>query len=163
MSAAERTSPPAGTLNSCSGVQTFPTGPGNPDFEDFVDGKAPNADRRRQYLSVVTRRCWWTTSGLGESHRAPGGKTTTVQSLKVARQSLRKMFVALGSLSRGELGRTTGGGPGQPGPGRRAQLLSDNTHRDAVTSIKASRAMWLGRFARAPTAAWCKVEPARSW
>jgi len=26
------------------------TGPGNRSFEDFVDGKAPNADRRRQYL-----------------------------------------------------------------------------------------------------------------
>jgi putative iron-regulated protein len=26
------------------------TGPGNRSFEDFVDGKKPNADRRRQYL-----------------------------------------------------------------------------------------------------------------
>ena len=30
------------------------TGPGDRSFEDFVDGKAKNADRRRQYLTVVT-------------------------------------------------------------------------------------------------------------
>jgi putative iron-regulated protein len=36
------------------------TGPGNRSFEDFVDGRKPNADRRRQYLQVVTD-CWSTT------------------------------------------------------------------------------------------------------
>ena len=30
------------------------TGPGARPFEDYVDGKKPNADRRRQYLRVVT-------------------------------------------------------------------------------------------------------------
>ena len=30
------------------------TGPGNRSFEDYVDGKAPHANRRRQYLRVVT-------------------------------------------------------------------------------------------------------------
>ncbi|MEY2873734.1 MAG: hypothetical protein RLZZ373_1105, partial [Pseudomonadota bacterium] len=30
------------------------TGPGDRPFEDYLDGKAPNADRRRQYLTVVT-------------------------------------------------------------------------------------------------------------
>ena len=29
-------------------------GPGDRSFEDFVDGKKPNADRRRRYLTVVT-------------------------------------------------------------------------------------------------------------
>ena len=36
------------------GQDVSDTGPGERSFEDFVDGRAPNADRRRQYLNVVT-------------------------------------------------------------------------------------------------------------
>lgn len=55
------------------------TGPGNRNFEDFVDGKGRNADRRRQYLNVVTdlsSTTWLRSSRPGTRKR----RTTTARS-----------------------------------------------------------------------------------
>lgn len=126
------------------------TGPGNRNFQDFVDGKAPNADRRRQYLNVVTElliddlaflvRAW--APGVANNYRA--------RFVKGGNESLRKMFVGLGSLSRGELaGERLEVALSSQDQEDEHSCFSDNTHRDAVTNAQGIENVWLGRYVRA--------------
>ena len=125
------------------------TGPGNRSFEDFVDGKAPNADRRRQYLNVVTELLVDDLSGLVKAW-APGQKANyRAKFEKGGNESLRKMFVSLGSLSRGELaGERLEVALASQDQEDEHSCFSDNTHRDAVTNAKGIENVWLGRFVR---------------
>lgn len=125
------------------------TSPGNRSFEDFVDGKAPNADRRRQYLNVVTELLVGDLSGLVKAW-APGQKANyRAKFEKGGNESLRKMFVALGSLSRGELaGERLEVALASQDQEDEHSCFSDNTHRDAVTNAKGIENVWLGRFVR---------------
>ncbi|PZO14361.1 MAG: iron-regulated protein [Burkholderiales bacterium] len=125
------------------------TGPGNRNFEDFVDGKAPNADRRRQYLTVVTELLVDDLSSLVKAW-APSQKTNyRAQFEKGGNESLRKMFVALGSLSRGELaGERLEVALASQDQEDEHSCFSDNTHRDAVTNARGIENVWLGRFTR---------------
>ena len=125
------------------------SGPGNRSFEDFVDGKAPNADRRRQYLTVVTELLVDDLSGLVKAW-APGEKANyRAKFEKGGNESLRKMFVALGSLSRGELaGERLEVALASQDQEDEHSCFSDNTHRDAVTNAKGIENVWLGRFVR---------------
>lgn len=126
------------------------TGPGNRSFEDFIDGKAPNADRRRQYLHVVTELLVDDLSGLVKAW-APGVKNNyRARFEKGGNESLRKMFVAMGSLSRGELaGERLEVALASQDQEDEHSCFSDNTHRDAVTNAKGIENVWLGRFVRA--------------
>ena len=125
------------------------TGPGNRSFEDFVDGKAPNADRRRQYLTVVTELLVDDLSGLVRAW-APGQKANyRAKFEKGGNESLRKMFVGLGSLSRGELaGERLEVALASQDQEDEHSCFSDNTHRDAVTNAKGIENVWLGRLVR---------------
>ncbi|AOS80888.1 iron-regulated protein [Hydrogenophaga sp. PBC] len=126
------------------------TGPGNRSFEDFVDGKAPNADRRRQYLNVVTELLVDDLSGLVKAW-APGAKNNyRAKFEKGGNESLRKMFVAMGSLSRGELaGERLEVALASQDQEDEHSCFSDNTHRDAATNAKGIENVWLGRYVRA--------------
>lgn len=126
------------------------TGPGNRSFEDFVDGKAPNADRRRQYLQVVTDLLVDDLSGLVKAW-APGAKNNyRAKFEKGGNESLRKMFVAMGSLSRGELaGERLEVALASQDQEDEQSCFSDNTHRDAVNNAKGIENVWLGRYVRA--------------
>ena len=78
-------------------------GPGARPFTDFIDGKAPNADRRRQYLQVVTELLLEDLQSVADQWK-PGVKDNfRAEFEKGGEASLRKIFVGLGSLSRGEL------------------------------------------------------------
>lgn len=125
------------------------SGPGNRSFEDFVDGKAPNADRRRQYLTVVTELLVDDLSSLVKAW-APGQKANyRARFEKGGNESLRKMFVSLGSLSRGELaGERLEVALASQDQEDEHSCFSDNTHRDAVTNAKGIENVWLGRFTR---------------
>ena len=125
------------------------SGPGNRSFEDFVDGKAPNADRRRQYLTVVTELLVDDLSSLVKAW-APGQKANyRAKFEKGGNESLRKMFVSLGSLSRGELaGERLEVALASQDQEDEHSCFSDNTHRDAVTNAKGIENVWLGRFTR---------------
>jgi putative iron-regulated protein len=126
------------------------TGPGNRSFEDFIDGKRPNADRRRTYLRLVTDlliddlhtlvRAW--APGVKNNYRARferGGQ-----------ESLRKIFVGLGSLSRGELAGERLEVPlASQDQEDEHSCFSDNTHRDVVTNALGIENVWLGRYQRA--------------
>lgn len=126
------------------------TGPGNRSFEDFVDGKAPNADRRRQYLNTVTELLVDDLSGLVKAW-APGAKNNyRAKFEKGGNESLRKMFVAMGSLSRGELaGERLEVALASQDQEDEHSCFSDNTHRDAATNAKGIENVWLGRYVRA--------------
>ena len=126
------------------------TGPGNRSFEDFVDGKAPNADRRRQYLNTVTDLLVDDLGGLVKAW-APGAKNNyRAKFEKGGNESLRKMFVAMGSLSRGELaGERLEVALASQDQEDEHSCFSDNTHRDAVANAKGIENVWLGRYVRA--------------
>ena len=126
------------------------SGPGNRSADDFIDGRAPNADRRRQYLALVTElllddlgslvRAWSPDRRNHYRARFESGGTA----------SLRKMLVGLGSLSRGELaGERLEVALASQDQEDEHSCFSDNTHRDAVTNALGIENVWLGRYRRA--------------
>jgi putative iron-regulated protein len=126
------------------------TGPGNRSFEDFVDGKAPNADRRRQYLNVVTELLIDDLTFLVKAWSPDTKNSYRTRFEKGGNESLRKMFVAMGSLSRGELaGERLEVALASQDQEDEHSCFSDNTHRDAVTNAKGIENVWSGRYARA--------------
>ncbi|HEX4918264.1 MAG TPA: imelysin family protein [Limnobacter sp.] len=124
-------------------------GPGQRPYTDYVKGKGVNAERRGAYLLEVSRllvddlksvTAQWAPGKAG-NYRAQFEKQST--------ESIRKMLVGLGSLSRGELA------------GERLEValfsqdqedehscFSDNTHRDAVTNAQGILNVWQGRYKR---------------
>lgn len=126
------------------------TGPGNRSFEDFVDGKATNADRRRQYLAVVTELLVDDLQSLVKAW-VPGVKSNyRARFEKGGRESVRKMLVGLGSLSRGELaGERLEVALASQDQEDEHSCFSDNTHRDAVTNARGIQNVWLGAYKRA--------------
>ena len=123
-------------------------GPGDRSFEDYVDGKAPNADRRRQYLLAVTdlviddlryvQKAW-----------APGARNYRAAFEKGSIESVRKIIVGMGSLSRGELaGQRLETAMNTQDQEDEHSCFSDNTHRDIVNNALGIDNVWFGRFER---------------
>jgi len=125
------------------------TGPGARSFEDFVDGKAPNADRRRLYLKAVMDLLVDDTASLVQAW-APDVKTNyRAKFEKGGKESVRKMLVGLGSLSRGELaGERLEVALNSQDQEDEHSCFSDNTHRDAATNAKGIQNVWLGSYTR---------------
>ena len=126
------------------------TGPGDRAYTDYVDGKAANADRRRQYLAVVTELLMDDLHYLVKAWR-PGSKLNyRSRFVEGGQESLRKIFVGLGSLSRGELaGERLEVALNSQDQEDEHSCFSDNTHRDAVTDALGIEIVWLGRYRRA--------------
>lgn len=125
-------------------------GPGQRTHEDFVDGKAPNADRRRQYLTVAADllvddlrsvlQAW--KPGVKNNYRARFERGGT--------ESLRKVFVGIGTLSRGELaGERLEVALASQDQEDEHSCFSDNTHRDVVANAIGIQNVWLGQYKRA--------------
>lgn len=128
-------------------------GPGDRSHEDFIDGQAPNADRRRQYLQGVTdlliedlevlARAW---AGV-ESRAGKANYRTRFERGGI--ESVRKIIVGLGSLSRGELaGERTDVAMNTRDQEDEQSCFSDNTHRDIVANALGIENAWLGRYRR---------------
>jgi putative iron-regulated protein len=132
------------------GQDTSATGPGNRSFEDFVDGKAPNADRRRHYLSVASELLVDDLALLVKAW-APGAKGNyRARFEQGGRESVRKILVGLGSLSRGELaGERLEVALNSQDQEDEHSCFSDNTHRDAVNNARGIQNVWLGEYKRA--------------
>jgi putative iron-regulated protein len=124
-------------------------GPGDRSYEDYVDGKGKNADRRRQYLSVVTEllvddlryvlNAWAPGKQNYRAHFEDGNDT----------ESVRKMIVGIGSLSRGELaGERMEVALASQDQEDEHSCFSDNTHRDIVNNALGIENVWLGRYVR---------------
>jgi len=126
------------------------TGPGNRNFEDFVDGKGKNADRRRQYLNVVTELLIDDLASLVKAWAPDAKNNYRSKFVKGGQESVRKIFVGLGSLSRGELaGERLEVALNSQDQEDEHSCFSDNTHRDAVTNALGIRNVWLGEYKRA--------------
>lgn len=126
------------------------TGPGNRNFEDFVDGKATNADRRRQYLNVVTDLLIDDLSTLVKAWAPDAKNNYRAQFAKGGQESVRRMLVGLGSLSRGELaGERLEVAVNSQDQEDEHSCFSDNTHRDAVTNAQGIQNVWLGQYKQA--------------
>ncbi len=128
-------------------------GPGDRSHEDFIDGQAPNADRRRQYLNVVTELLVDDLEGLVRAWAgggAKGGKTNyRARFERGGIESVRKIIVGLGSLSRGELaGERTDVAMNTRDQEDEQSCFSDNTHRDIVANALGIENVWLGRYRR---------------
>lgn len=121
-------------------------GPGDRPVTDFQDGGAPNADRRRQYLALVTDLLADDLAGLVAAW-APGRVNYRRGFESMGMEGLRAIVVGLGSLASAELA------------GERLQValasrdqedeqscFSDNTHRDIVADVRGLQNVWLGRY-----------------
>jgi len=122
------------------------TGPGNRSFEDYVDGKTPNADRRRQFLTVATSLLVDDLASVTKAW-APGQKNYRARFEKGGKESVRKIIVGLGSLSRGELaGERMEVALNSQDQEDEHSCFSDNTHRDIVTNATGIQNVWLGQY-----------------
>ena len=124
-------------------------GPGARPYTDFVDGKKPNADRRRAYLKVVTELLLDDLQSVADQWK-PGVKNNFRAAFdQGGDQSLRKVFIGLGSLSRGELaGERLEVAMASRDQEDEHSCFSDNTHRDAVTNAQGIQNVWLGHYQR---------------
>lgn len=126
------------------------TGPGDRNFEDFVDGKSPNADRRRQYLNVVTELLIDDLTTLVKAWAPDAKNNYRARFAKGGQESVRKMLVGLGSLSRGELaGERLEVALNSQDQEDEHSCFSDNTHRDAATNAQGIQNVWLGQYKQA--------------
>lgn len=125
------------------------TGPGARPYTDFVNDKKPNADRRREYLKVVTdllisdlrdvQAAW--APNVKDNYRA--------EFVAGGNESIRKIFVGLGSLSRGELaGERLEVALASQDQEDEHSCFSDNTHNDAIANAKGIENVWLGQYKR---------------
>lgn len=123
-------------------------GPGQRPFTDYVDGQAPHADRRRQYLTVVTELLLDDLGTLVAAW-APGQKNYRARFEQGGKESVRKIIVGLGSLSRGELaGERMEVALNSQDQEDEHSCFSDNTHRDIVNNALGIQNVWLGRYQR---------------
>lgn len=124
------------------------TGPGERSFEDFVDGKKAHADRRRQFLTIATQLLVDDLSFLVKSWQ-PKQQNYRAQFEKGGKESVRKIIVGLGSLSRGELaGERMEVALNSQDQEDEHSCFSDNTHRDIVTNAIGIRNVWQGQYQR---------------
>lgn len=126
-----------------------PKGPGDRKYTDFVDGQGKNAERRRQYLKLVTDQVVADLQYLTDQW-AEGKANYRAKFLKDDPEaSLRKVLTGMAVLSSAELS------------GERMQValdnqdqedehscFSDNTHRDIVTNAQGIRNVLLGEYKR---------------
>lgn len=125
------------------------TGPGARPHTDFVTGKKANADRRRQYLQVVTDLLITDLSTVRAAW-APGVKDNYRASfIASGNEAIRKIFVGLGSLSRGELaGERLEVALASQDQEDEHSCFSDNTHNDAIANAQGIENVWLGQYRR---------------
>ncbi|MBN8487394.1 MAG: iron-regulated protein [Burkholderiales bacterium] len=123
-------------------------GPGNRSADDFIDGKAPNADRRRQALLTMSELLQDDLRSLVLAW-TPGSRNYRAAFERGGQDSLRKIIVGLGSLSRGELaGERMEVALNTQDQEDEHSCFSDNTHRDIVNNAKGIQNAWLGRYQR---------------
>jgi putative iron-regulated protein len=126
-----------------------PAGPGARSYEDYVDGKAPNAGRRRQYLRVVSAMLVNDLASLVRAW-APARANYRAQFERAGEEALRRMLVGIGSLARGELaGERLEVALATQDQEDEQSCFSDNTHNDVIANTLALNNVWLGQYRNA--------------
>jgi putative iron-regulated protein len=127
-------------------------GPGQRSHEDYLDGQAPNADRRRRVLDTLAEllvedlaslvQAWSATTSGGRANYRTGFE-------RGGMESIRRILVGLGSLSHGELaGERLDVAMNTRDQEDEHSCFSDNTHRDIVANARGIQNLWLGRCRR---------------
>lgn len=123
-------------------------GPGERSFEDYVDGKRPNADRRRLALATITELLIDDLRYLVDAW-TPGRRNYRARFERGGQESLRRLIIGLGSLSRGELaGERMEVALNTQDQEDEHSCFSDNTHRDIVNNSLGIRNVWTGKYRR---------------
>lgn len=125
-------------------------GPGKRPYTDFVKGKGNNAARRALYLKEITQLLVDDLKALQAAWAPARSDNYRAGFEQGGKESIRKILVGLGSLSRGELA------------GERLEValfsqdqedehscFSDNTHRDALSNAQGILNVWTGRYSQA--------------
>ncbi|QZA77701.1 iron-regulated protein [Deefgea tanakiae] len=121
-------------------------GAGQRSFTDYTT--APNAERRKQYLKLVTDMLVADLASVEKQWRA-GEKNYRAQFETKGDDSIKKMLTGLGSLSRGELaGERTEVALDTQNQEDEHSCFSDNTHRDLVNNAKGIQNVWEARYVR---------------
>ena len=130
------------------GQDQDPNGPGQRAFSDYVDGQAGNADRRRLALLTTTELLVDDLRGLVAAW-APEARNYRAAFERGGQESVRKIIVGLGSLSRGELaGERMEVAMNTQDQEDEHSCFSDNTHRDIVNNALGIRNVWTGEYRR---------------
>ena len=125
------------------------TGPGERSFEDYVVGQGQNAQRRARYLTAATELLVDDLTGLVKAWAPGSANNYRARFEKGGTESVRKMIVGLGSLSRGELaGERIEVALNSQDQEDEHSCFSDNTHRDIVTNAMGIQNVWLGQYQR---------------
>lgn len=122
--------------------------PGQRPYTDFVDGRAPNADCRRQALVLMVAQLYadldsvrreWAADQPNYRQRFESGGL----------ESLRKLLVGLGTLIHSELaGERLEVALASQNQEDEQSCFSDTTHRDVIANVIGLRNVWLGQFVR---------------
>ncbi len=122
-------------------------GPGKRSWNDFVDGQATNADRRRDYLKIIADLLVEDIASVAKAWQA--GSTNYRAKFEKDPDALRKMMVGIGVLSRAELaGERMEVALDSKNQEDEHSCFSDNTHRDILTNALGIRNVWLGEYKR---------------
>jgi putative iron-regulated protein len=130
------------------GQDLYEDSPGRRAYTDFVDGQAPNADRRRDYLKVTTDLLVKDLAGLVDAW-APSADNFR-KGFVADEANLARVISAIGILSRGELaGERIEVALDSQNQEDEHSCFSDNTHRDIVANAAGIRNVWRGQYTRA--------------
>ncbi|WP_245590974.1 imelysin family protein [Deefgea rivuli] len=128
------------------GQDFYKDGPGQRAYTDYTT--APNAERRKQYLKLVTDMLVADLASVEKQWQA-GAKNYRSQFENSGDDGIKKMLTGLGSLSRGELaGERTEVALDTQNQEDEHSCFSDNTHRDLLNNAKGIQNVWEARFVR---------------
>ncbi len=125
------------------------TGPGARPASDFQDGGRANADRRRQYLDVVTELLVLDLTAVRDAWSTGQANYRADFLAAEPGEAVRRILTGMTKLT----GFETGGERLQTAYDSRDQedehsCFSDNTHRDMVQDIVGIRNVWVGDYTR---------------
>jgi len=121
-------------------------GPGRRPFTDYVRANSPDAVRRARYLTVVTDLLVDDLASVQQAW-APEADNYRRAFERGGLDSVRKVIVGLGMLSRAELAGERMEVPlASQDQEDEQSCFSDNTHRDIVGNTAGIEAVWLGRY-----------------
>jgi len=128
------------------GQDRDPEGPGARSHEDYVDGKAPNADRRREYLGAVSELLVQHLARVTKAW-APGADNYRKEFEAAAPdESLEKILSGMAVLSAFEMsGERLAVAYETQDQEEEHSCFSDTTHFDFIADQQGMLAVWQGR------------------
>ena len=128
------------------GQDTDPAGPGRRPVEDFLPGGPRNADRRRQYLSIVTELLVTDLKRVVDAWDPKGGGPYRAELLAAEPgEGLRRVLTGMGTLSGGELSGERLNVPYESKDNEdEHSCFSDNTTVDHVEDARGILQVWDG-------------------